>query len=417
MFIKHGKIIIIFNFILLVIFGLKMYQDYHDNEELKKIGVLSESSALAHLTKSFRKAYQDVIVNNHIKLDEKTINLLPVKTSRAVSEKFSSLVDSQVHIRTVSDTPRNIINQASDEEIRLIQYFRDNPSEISVLRLSDNGGYIYGEPLYVKPLCLKCHGKREDAPKLIRDNYDGAYEYKVGDIRGLLSINYMKHDFVDRLDYNYRKNSIVILLIFASMFIGIIILVRNINAKDALFRASSEKQKDELRRLSITDHLTGMHNRYYYDEVINKEMQRAKRNKKYLVYAMFDLDHFKHYNDIYGHQKGDLLLQKVSSVFHENLSRTSDFCFRLGGEEFLALYTVENEMQVITVAEKIREGIFALNVEHVKSEPFNKVTSSGGIAIYSPDSEVNEDTLYARADNALYKAKSSGRNQIVVFEE
>jgi len=415
---KHGKLILLFNLVLFLIFLLKVYQEYRDIEDLKSMAALSESSSIAHLTKSFRQTYQNVIIDNKIPINERTIELLPVKTISEVSRKFSEYVDSEVIVRTVSDRPRNQTNLANPEETRIINFFRNNPDESSILKLSENGGYIYAEPLFIKPVCLKCHGKKEDAPELIQKLYDKSYDYKLGDIRGLLSISYYKNDFIKKLDHLFYQNLIAISIVFTSLFIGIFILVKLVNQKDDEHNSYIKEQNRILRKLSITDTLTGLKTRTYYNEIISREMARVKRDGKYLVYAIFDLDNFKLYNDNYGHIVGDSLLQQIGSIFLQTFHRPSDYVFRIGGEEFVALYTVDDISNATDLVNKITKKIYELNIPHIGNEPFKRVTISGGVDIYKPDEDnANDKTLYRHADNALYRAKDAGRNQTYIYSD
>lgn len=167
------------------------------------------------------------------------------------------------------------------------------------------------------------------------------------------------------------------------------------------------------RLLTIIDPLTGLYNRRYFTEVIDREFSRAKRYKSDLSIAMFDIDNFKKINDTYGHQLGDEVLRKTSEIIQKSL-RNTDFAFRYGGEEILALLTNSSAEQAFIPIERIREKIenleFNLNNETIK------VTISAGISSIDTDTATSE-ILTNQADNALYEAKNSGKNKVLLAQK
>ncbi len=170
--------------------------------------------------------------------------------------------------------------------------------------------------------------------------------------------------------------------------------------------------KKRIEKLSITDVLTGLYNRRFFDETIKKELGRAMRNNKTLSFAMLDVDYFKQYNDHYGHQKGDDVLSSIGLTLQQLLSRSSDFCFRLGGEEFGILLSDLSPEQSLTFTESIREAIELLAIEHRWSDAANVVTASFGLLVITPTPGITVDTIYKKTDQALYRAKQEGRNRI-----
>ena len=171
----------------------------------------------------------------------------------------------------------------------------------------------------------------------------------------------------------------------------------------------TEKNK-ELELLSITDSLTGLYNRKHFMEVLGKEVTRAKRHKHPLSVMMIDIDHFKKYNDTFGHQAGDNLLKKIGGIFMESL-RSVDYASRYGGDEFIVLLPEVGSGGVFEVAERIRERVDA---EALSSDAERvSVTVSIGVAAF-PEHGENAETIIASADGALYHAKRSGRNRVVL---
>ena len=184
----------------------------------------------------------------------------------------------------------------------------------------------------------------------------------------------------------------------------------NLTGYTSIYQDITDKKRIEM--LSITDALTGLYNRRFFDETIKKELGRAMRDQKTLGFAMLDIDFFKQYNDHYGHQKGDEVLAAIGQTLQQELSRSSDYCFRLGGEEFGILFSALTPEQGITFTETIRKAIEGLAIEHQWSEPASVVTASFGLLSITPVPGITVDTIYKKADQALYQAKQKGRNQI-----
>lgn len=169
-------------------------------------------------------------------------------------------------------------------------------------------------------------------------------------------------------------------------------------------------QTEQLERLSITDDLTGLHNRRCLKLVFDREYQRGMRHKSDLSCLALDLDHFKRVNDTYGHKIGDTVLQKFSYILLDAI-RATDFCFRIGGEEFIILLPETDTDGALQTAEKIRKVVAAeqfIGVGHT-------VTVSIGISTIGKDQLEKTNDLLNNADKALYTAKRNGRNRTEIF--
>ncbi len=173
---------------------------------------------------------------------------------------------------------------------------------------------------------------------------------------------------------------------------------------------SSRKQIEEISRV---DGLTNLYNRRFFDETFVKAIKIANRQEKLLVFVMMDIDHFKGYNDTYGHQEGDTALKKVALVLKKVLKRPDDYSFRLGGEEFGILYMVNNEDDALRIAQRTREAIEALKIPHSENSASEFITMSMGVYVIHPDDNSSVEEIYALSDEALYKAKQGGRNRVV----
>jgi diguanylate cyclase (GGDEF)-like protein len=169
--------------------------------------------------------------------------------------------------------------------------------------------------------------------------------------------------------------------------------------------------REKLHILSIREALTGLFNRRYLDESLPREMNRAKRNKEPLSVLMFDIDHFKKFNDTYGHEAGDLVLRKISEVILSSI-RESDIACRYGGEEFVIILPGTPIDAAEERAEALRNEVSLLKLDH-NGKNIGAVTISIGVAAF-PQHGATYDTLIKTADEAAYRAKEYGRNQVVV---
>jgi diguanylate cyclase (GGDEF)-like protein len=168
-----------------------------------------------------------------------------------------------------------------------------------------------------------------------------------------------------------------------------------------------------LERLATRDGLTGIANRRSFDEKLSNEWKRERRDLRTLSLLMIDVDHFKRYNDTYGHQAGDHCLQQIASVLEKVSYRPGDLVARYGGEEFAVILTATDAEGATIVAKRILDHVAALAIPHSGGEG-GHVTLSIGVATSLPQPDMTRDGLIASADSALYKAKHSGRNRFVV---
>ncbi len=177
-----------------------------------------------------------------------------------------------------------------------------------------------------------------------------------------------------------------------------------------------EKKNSELQRLSGLDGLTGIANRRRFDEYLEQEWLRAARDGKRLALILIDIDHFKAYNDNYGHQGGDACLKQVAGTLDAELKRAADLAARYGGEEFVIVLPDTDMHGAEIIAEKLRSAIAALQIEHAHSPTAQHVTISLGVASALPWQGGIHAALIEMADAALYKAKASGRNKVCLSE-
>ncbi|MDN0085173.1 PleD family two-component system response regulator [Crenobacter sp. SG2305] len=190
--------------------------------------------------------------------------------------------------------------------------------------------------------------------------------------------------------------------------------------RDEAYRALRESQQKllaanlELQRLTNSDGLTGLANRRYFDEYLNAEWRRARRQQTPFSVLMIDVDNFKLYNDSYGHIAGDIVLKKVADALLNAIGRSTDLVARFGGEEFAILLPNTPSDGAELLAEKARHAVETLAISCVPSDSGQVVTISVGGATLIPDHDDAALNLIEAADLALYEAKRLGKNRVVV---
>jgi two-component system, cell cycle response regulator len=184
-----------------------------------------------------------------------------------------------------------------------------------------------------------------------------------------------------------------------------------VSVVDVTYRVEYENQlkalNQKLQSLAVTDGLTGLHNHRAFQDYLEEQFQTAMRNKQPLALILMDVDHFKQYNDTYGHQAGDEVLRQVAQILQTNV-REGDFVARYGGEEFVVVLPRTDSESAVAVAERLRRAVESAEWQ------LRPVTGSFGVASIRPDMETRQELIEA-ADQALYQAKKNGRNRVEVW--
>lgn len=207
-------------------------------------------------------------------------------------------------------------------------------------------------------------------------------------------------------------------IMFAGSVLGVLALSAVVSylSRNEIDQAEHELKLNnrELATLSVTDSLTGLANRRKLDETLMREWERMRRSGQSLSFIMCDVDHFKIYNDTLGHQAGDVCLQKVASTLQDALVRPGDLVARYGGEEFAIVLPDTDAHGAHLVAETLRQAVRALRIAHVPEQGVAFLSVSLGVtSAHQPIPDELPDTLLKKADEALYMAKASGRDQVV----
>jgi diguanylate cyclase (GGDEF)-like protein len=228
---------------------------------------------------------------------------------------------------------------------------------------------------------------------VVRCFQEGFETYTIG----FLIIVYL----ITVLNYSFKHNSTI-----AS---SVSLKFENLELLEELRKAN-----DILRLTSAIDGLTGLANRQSFDECMDREWRRAMREHRPISLIMLDIDHFKRYNDNYGHQGGDDCLKKVAEVIAGSVKRPADLAARYGGEEFMVVLPDTDIRGATEIAEKLRIEVEVLGVPHAYSATASVVTISVGVASLVPEQNMAFSRLIKMVDTMLYAAKHDGRNRVKV---
>ena len=277
---------------------------------------------------------------------------------------------------------------------------------------------MWGDPPYTEKMFLpeSCWATRRGRPHLVNEDTPGLRcqhvtgpddaEYLCvpmmaqGEILGILHLNSFGENADETsqrsIHYNEHKTQ----------------LIRNVSEHIALALLNL-RLRETLRQQSIRDILTGLFNRRYMEETFVRELQRAEREQSSIGVIMFDIDHFKEFNDLAGHDGGDALLRELGAYINTS-TRGGDIVSRFGGEEFFVVLPGASLENTRARAEDFRKGVKELSVYHL-GKPLGKCSISLGVAAY-PQHGTTYDDLVKSADKALYRAKNDGRDRVVVAQ-
>ena len=224
------------------------------------------------------------------------------------------------------------------------------------------------------------------------------------------SANHERKSFLNKytnmkelLFYNILALGVLSLTIIAYIIYSLI-------KKDNKLQLLNKKYKHQ----SITDSMTGLFNRGYFDAIFDNIPSISNSNRWKTAFIMFDIDYFKQYNDTYGHDLGDETLKKVAQVLKNYFNKEYEYVFRLGGEEFGAILFDIDEEILEQCLEEVKKEVNNLKIEHSTSEVEKFVTLSMGAIIYKAGDNLSPNRLYKKADENLYNSKKNGRNQYTI---
>lgn len=242
---------------------------------------------------------------------------------------------------------------------------------------------------------------------------NGVFEQITKNIDSLIvlydvNLNMLKKGLETRLHQNREK--LLYYAFFSFLSILFIIIINRI------FYLKNRDYIDKIEELTITDGMTSLYNRRYFDDMFDNYLKINQRMNQVPIFIILDIDYFKEYNDTYGHQAGDVAIKTVAKIVQTSLKRASDMAFRLGGEEFGILCSGVSKSEALHLAQSIRENIENEKIEHKNSKTNDYLTISMGIIVIEQDKINSTREIYRCADRALYKAKEDGRNQVVLYD-
>ena len=332
-----------------------------------------------------------------------------------MNREIAERIAAELNITDEDFEKRKRFLQIEEEDIQRIRAFRESIKEVPMsifqgfydhLTSFDETRVFFKDRETIEHLKKKQLSYFED---LLSGNYDREYllsRLSVGYVHVQLNIvplwyigAYNRYiEEIRSIVRSYGENEMeTIRSILKVIMLDIILTLES-------YHYTKYKLQEELKRLVVTDDLTGIFNRRKLEEIMQFEMERSSRLKKPLSMLMIDIDHFKKVNDVYGHDVGDEVLASLAKLISKGLRKT-DYFFRFGGEEFVIFLPDTS----IAVAKKIAKRI----ITEVRNHSFDRagrITVSIGVAEYKKTD--NKDSFLKRADEKLYEAKNAGRNRV-----
>ena len=396
---KNRRLFIAITVLALLFNLLFLINQIYNAKTLKTFVATEDAKILDSFMLAFRKVYQEIFIRYHVPLDEANTRLLPVVTTLKISEHLSELLDNKVVIRTVSDRPRNPENLADKLEQKTIDYFRRHP-EAKVYKepITKEGRefFYYASPLYITKRCLVCHGPRDQAPAYIRTHYDKAFDYKLGELRGVIGI-YLSQESLKKNIAIFAYKDIAFMIIITLVGLALFAwLLKKYSRQERQHTENLEKEikikTREIRWQLYFDDLTGLPNRRSLLEDLQKE-------RAYAI-ILINIDSFKEINDIYGHEAADRILNDLAQLIRANCSIAKCTLYRMPSDEF-AMIIFDVNLTKSTLREHIRE----LN-EIIQSHEFKIDTHTTVMLKITVGASFRHDESLAAADMALKKAKN-----------
>lgn len=330
--------------------------------------------------------------------------------------RFSGVVVASIYLNHFLDL-YNSIDMGNNGVVNLIA----DDATIVVRRPfkeTDIGTSVAKGPLFTQLL-----PKGDSGTAIVKSSVDGV-ERVVG-FRRVMGYPLIVFAALDKQEVlaGWRQESILSAGIVSLLlgFLGVLgyrlirVMNQQNNIQNELLEARDKliEVNHSLKLLALEDALTGLSNRRQFDLFILAEMGRARRTHTSLALLMIDVDHFKSFNDHYGHLAGDECLRKLSTIITDNIQRPGDLAARFGGEEFTVVLPGTDYVGAFLVAEKIRRAVQQMDIKHSGSAE-GIVTVSLGVCAYNQTSQSEPEDLIGAADKALYVAKASGRNMSVI---
>lgn len=402
---KHfnNKVLLTIPVIFLIVVILRISYAYYDTNKREYVFAKEEADVLSSYAMTHRDYYQSFFIKKIIPLNIQTLPALPAYSSRPISDRFSKDNPLNITIKTVSQRARNKKNKADIYELEAIRFFEKNKDAQTCFTDIREEFYQYAKVLRVEQKCLKCHGKKENAPKFIQDRYNDAYDYKLGEIRGILSIKIPKKYLDNYFFKNFMHSVIYDILLLLALFATIYYLSRKSKTINEFLGNEVEKKTKELRNSLIFDSLTNLPNRVKLLEDINSHKESHSRHL-----ALLNIDGFKDINDFYGHEAGDKIIKDIALKIMELCVGEGSNVYRLQSDEYaiFSVMHISNE-RFFDIVKNIIQNIEQTRFSIDDNEIF--LTLSCGLAS-------NVEPLLIKADIALKSAKND-KTDLLYYSE
>lgn len=259
------KVIIITAIIFLLHFAISITIAQHQIKSEVIANIKDNARNIRGILMAYRSVYQKIFINHQVKINDITLEFLPAHAISRISSEFTQWVHNGLSFNNVSDRPRNPDNKADKIELEAMDYFRSNPSSherfIAYTNQEGEQYYHFSQPIYIEPRCLQCHGTKEQAPESIRKRYDTSYNYKLGDLRGLMSIKLPSKIIQQQIQEQFKSSIFIHLstFLFALILISILMNKTIISRIRKLQSSTEQLQKgnyDTRISLSANDELT-----------------------------------------------------------------------------------------------------------------------------------------------------------------
>ncbi len=398
----NKKVLFLIPIFFLIIISLRITYSYNDVEQRKYDFALKEAEVLNSYALTHRNYYQKFFINKTIHLSEKTLMALPAFSSRPISKTFSQENNLNISISTVSNRARNPKNKADSDELEAIKYFKKDINRTQYFSDKNNDYYQFAHALRIEIKCLKCHGEKKHAPLFIQKKYSDAYNYKLGEVRGIESIKIPK----DKVDLYFMENffySIVYdIFLFIILFIAIFFLVKQSKKFNEYLEEQVDIKTRELKNSLIIDNLTSLPNRLKLIEDI------ASTDNNSVHLALLNVDRFKDINDFYGHETGDIILKEITNTISLACTHEKSTIYKLPSDEF-ALFTTRDisDAEFYKLIKNILEKLQSTQIDANKHSIF--ISLSAGISS-------NKNSLLPTADMAL-KISKHDLSDIVIYSK
>jgi len=394
------KTIVLFPILFIILLVINFGFNYYDNKNKMYDFVKRQAQTLNSFMMVHRNYYQKLYIDKTITLNKNTLLGLPAFSAYQISKTFSTQNTFNISVQTVSDRARNEKNQADSSELKAIAFFKANKNEKEYLK-NEADFFQYASPLFIEKKCLSCHGDKTKAPGFIAQKYDKAYDYKLGELRGIISIKIPKKNISQYFSNTFIKSvffDFLILLIILAIASYLIKYFKNLSQELELEVHNKTK---ELNNLANTDPLTGFGNRYKLNNDI--------RDSKTPALAIINMNNFSQVNDFYGHEIGDEIILKLGNIIAAMVEQENCDLYHLQGDEYVAFNPDITQALFIENIKKLTSHIRSTAID-IKDE---KLTLNCSTAI----SFESKDNIFTTANMALKVAKKEHKDLVIYSDD